>query len=224
VVSDDESIFLHADCLVLHVSFFHSFPFNPILGCGVCSSAQDFWARIDNFDTLETNSIVCATTFTLSTGSDRFNKLIQCYRDMGFTTPCATMWAHSAAVSTIQCGVVCLPDASGITTLNLDSPPTCLFAACLQCSADFQVDFDILAGRTLYNSGITERIVRSCDVFTRIEHDHCVGVELGDDLCDGGGVAPTPTPPGDSSSGAHLSVALVGFGGLATLMWNTLML
>lgn len=195
-------------------------------GCGVCSSAQDLYVRIRDYDTLESNSVLCATVYTLSTAADRFDKLVQCYTDMGFTTPCATMWAHLGAANAIQCGSVCLPDSSGVTKLNEDNPPICEFAPCLECSLDFQADFDTIAGRTLYNSGITERIVRPCDVFTRIEHDHCEGTtEIGDDPCIPGGPAATQPPGGSpgTSSGTH-PVTTLGLGGLAMLLWNTLML
>lgn len=171
---------------------------------------------------------MCATVYTLSTGANRFDELIQCYTDMGFTEPCATMWAHLGAANTIECGAVCLPDSTGVTKLNED-PPTCEFAPCLQCSEAFQADFDTLAGRTLYNSGITERIVRTCDSFSRIEHEHCVGTtEIGDSPC-ANGPSPTPAPNGGGGGGGgsgaattaqyHSTMALlVGLGGLAMLM------
>lgn len=171
--------------------------------CGVCSSAQDLWIRIRDLGDLQSNSVVCATTYTLSSASDRFDTLVQCFANMGFTTPCATLWAHLSAVTTAQCATLCIPDGNGYTKLNED-PPTCELAPCLDCSKEFQADFDAIAGRTLYNSGITERIVRPCDVFSRIEHDPCVGTtEVGDLPCAGETTAPAPSPTGSSTgSGA----------------------
>lgn len=183
--------------------------------CGVCSSAHDFWVRIRDLDALEPNSIVCATSYTLSGKSDRFETLIQCFEEMGFSTPCATLWAHHSAASTVQCGTVCLPDGTGFTKLNED-PPTCEFAPCLACTQTFQGDFDAIAGRTLYNSGITERIIRPCDVFSRVDHDPCVGTkEVGEFSCDGSTTAPAPSPTGTSTDGSganapcSLSLALL---------------
>jgi hypothetical protein len=169
----------------------NAFPFS--IACGVCSSTQDFWARIRTLDTLETSSVICATSFALSGAADRFETLIECYTDLGFTDSCAILWAHFGAASTVQCAVDCLPD--GITGLVLVNgpPPTCELEACLTCSEAFQADFDAIAGRTLSNSGITERIARPCDDFYRVEHDPCVGTtEIGDVGTD----APTMAPDG----------------------------
>ena len=170
---------------------------------------------------LQANSVVCATAYTLSSASDRFDTLVQCFGKMGFTTPCATLWAHLSAATTSQCASLCVPDGTGYTKLNEDDPPVCEFAPCLACSQDFQTDFDAIAGRTLYNSGITERIVRPCSVFGRVDHDACVGTtEVGDVPCaDSSSTnAPAPSPTGSSPSppsGANsLSVVgsvLVGF-------------
>jgi hypothetical protein len=139
---------------------------------------------------LESNSIFCATSYALSSADDRFETMVQCYEKMGFTTPCASLWAHFGSTNSINCGGVCFPDAQGFTKLNEDAP-TCEYAPCLECSQQPQAEFDALAGRTLFNSGITERIIRSCDSFSRVEHDHhCVGTtEVG--TC---ATSPTPAP------------------------------
>lgn len=181
----------------------------------MCSSAQDWWVRIRDLDTLESNSIVCATSYTLSSAPNRFETLVQCYEDMDFSTPCATLWAHLGAANTIECGSVCLPDASGVTKLN-EGPPTCEYAGCLECSLDFQLDFDRIAGRTLYNSGVTQRIVRQCGAFSRVEHDHCAGTSDDGDIGDSP-ASPTPAPAGGTSSAAPPRSMVIGFGSLAML-------
>ena len=169
--------------------------------CGVCSSAQDYWIRIRDLGALQANSVVCATAYTLSSASDRFETLVQCFANMGFTTPCATLWAHFSAANTVKCATLCLPDGTGYVQLNED-PPTCELAPCLACSEAFQADFDALAGRTLYNSGITENIIRPCDVFAHVDHDPCVGTtEVGDLPCAGNSTtAPAPSPTGGGGS------------------------
>jgi hypothetical protein len=96
---------------------------------------------------------------------------------MGFTLPCSMLWAHSAATSVNRCNEVCLVDATGLTILN-GPPPACEFQTCLSCSGVWQNDLDALAGRTLQNSGITERIARPCEDFARIVHDPCTMVEV----------------------------------------------
>ena len=80
--------------------------------CGVCSSAQDFGARISTYGTLETESIKCATSYTFSRD---FPKLVSCYQDLGFTDSCAELWAHFAATNGSKCALACFPDATGTT-------------------------------------------------------------------------------------------------------------
>ena len=80
--------------------------------CGVCSSAQDFGARIATYGTLETESIKCATSYTFSKD---FPTLVSCYSKLGFSDSCATLWGHYGATSSNKCAFDCFPDSSGVT-------------------------------------------------------------------------------------------------------------
>ena len=128
------------------------------------------------YDTLESNSIACSTSYTLTADADvRFGTLKNCYTDMGYTDACATLWAHSAATGASKCIDFCFPDSTlGYTVLN-GPPPACEAEACLTCTNIFYADFEVISGRTLQNSGISERIARACSVFYPVEHDACVG-------------------------------------------------
>jgi hypothetical protein len=128
------------------------------------------------YDTLESDSIACSTSYTLTSNVDaRFGTLEKCYMDMGYTDACATLWAHSAATSASECINFCFPDPTlGYTILN-GPPPTCESEACLTCTSVFTSVFDVISGRTLQNSGVSERIARACSVFYPVEHDPCVG-------------------------------------------------
>jgi len=141
--------------------------------CGVCSSAQDFGARIKTYGTLETDSIKCATTYTFSRD---FPKLISCYEDLGFSEPCSELWAHFAATNGVKCALDCFPDATGVTKLNED-PPGCEPSKCLACQTEFRADFDRIAGIEFPKAGITERIAAKCTDFYRAIHDPCIGLE-----------------------------------------------
>jgi len=182
--------------------------------CGVCSSAQDFGARIKSYGTLETESIKCATSFTFS---QDFAKLNSCYSDLGFTEDCAALWSHFAATNGKTCAFDCFPTADGII---LNGPaPECKPSTCLECQEDFRDNFDDIAGMRFNKAGITERITQSCDSFYRVMHDPCVGIigGSGDGSGDnsGGGEnveAPSttpevtgPFPANESSSGNHNS-------------------
>jgi hypothetical protein len=156
---------------------------------------------------LERDSILCATSFVFaSTDPNRFDKLAGCFADMGFTTPCATLWAYSAATAAFKCAGVCITEDDTQQTVLNGPAPACENEACLSCSNVWQGDFDALAGRTTYNSGITERIARPCDRFTRIVHDPCPGNITR-------GVVATESPtmtPGDGSGASILAVSFVG--------------
>lgn len=89
---------------------------NSIKACGVCSSAQDFGARIATYNTLESDTIICATTYTFTRN---FGDLITCFEDLGFTNPCAELWAHFAATNGSNCAIACFPDASGTTKVYI---------------------------------------------------------------------------------------------------------
>ena len=210
----------HTPCTYLTTTIhFHSLvPYHhAILACGVCSSAQDFWVRIREGGDFESNSVFCAASYVLSSSTDRFDKMIQCYLDVGLTEPCATLWAHFGAVNVLSCSDVCIPDENGITTLNED-PPSCEFGPCLQCSSVPQIEFDLLSGRTWQNSGVTERIVRPCSAFSRIDHhDHCVGTtEFG--TC--GNSAPTAAPQGTNGSAAAVGLSVFPYRPM--VLWLTM--
>jgi hypothetical protein len=126
--------------------------------------------------TLESDSVVCATSYVFGPVSTRFDTLIKCYTAMGFSDDCATLWAHYAATNSVQCADFCLPQPStGLSLLHGD-PPQCEAQSCLTCTRVFQDDFDDIVGRTTYRSGITERIVQNCEDIYRVDHgDPCVG-------------------------------------------------
>ena len=77
----------------------------------------------------------------------------------------------------------------------------------MTCTSVFQDDMDLIAGRTLYNSGITERIARPCSHFYRgVERDPCVGT------LEKGTIAPTPTiteSPETSPDDASVTITTV---------------
>jgi hypothetical protein len=114
IVGQDFKMFRRAYRYPLFLSFL-SIPnkfITPSKACGVCSSAQDFGARIATYATLETESIKCATSYTFSRD---FPTLVSCYEALGFTGSCATLWAHFAATNGSECALNCFPDSSGVT-------------------------------------------------------------------------------------------------------------
>jgi hypothetical protein len=114
--------------------------------CGVCSNAGDLAARMATISTLQSQSITCGFDYVLDSS---FDGLVSCYTDIGFSTPCATLYAHYTATNFNLCGKqgVCFPDqATNELTMNNFSQPGCPFNACYNCSVSFGAVFDKLSG------------------------------------------------------------------------------
>jgi len=156
--------------------------------CGVCSSAQDFGARIKSAGTLETESIVCATSYIFSRD---FPALVSCYEALGFTIDCATLWAHFAAINGSKCAFKCMPGATGVVKLN-GLAPQCEPSECFTCQENYKEDFDRIAGIEFAKAGITERFAHDCNDFYRVIHDPCLGF---DSSAAGDGSAATASTP-----------------------------
>lgn len=136
--------------------------------CGVCSTAQDFGARIKNQAIMATESIICATSYTFSRD---FSALVACYQELGFTASCGELWAHYAATNGSKCAFDCF----GVSELN-GPAPACEPSKCLVCQQEFRKDFDKIAGIDFAKAGITETIARNCGDFFPVIHDPCLGL------------------------------------------------
>jgi len=186
--------------------------------CGVCSSAQDFGARIATYGTLEIESIKCATKYTFSRD---FPTLVSCYSNLGFSDSCATLWGHYAATNGSQCASKCWPDSSGVTLLN-GPAPACEPSECLTCQADFLKVFDKIAGIKFPKAGITERIAYECSDFYPVIHDPCLGLDEYPSADDSPTPAETPAKtsvvtPGDDSAGNSINTTCFATAATLTL-------
>lgn len=147
------------------------------LACGVCSNAQDLWARMKTIDEFEAATIVCATIYILSPDDDekKFDDLVQCAMKGGLSPECALLYAHLGAATVKDCADACQAEViAGTGETNLP-PPTCELTPCNDCPSSWNMFFDEMAGRTMERSGITENTAKRCSLFSRIEHDPCVG-------------------------------------------------
>ena len=140
--------------------------------CGVCSTAQDLSVRMATFDAINPISVACATNYLISPDLEgRFDKLIQCYTNIGFSPPCATLWAHFAATNANVCAVECVPDVTTNQIPLFLDPPFCPAAPCVACgAAKFEGPFNQLAGIWLsaINTGLVEELPYPCDAFTAV--------------------------------------------------------
>lgn len=130
---------------------------------------------MSTMDTFESDTAVCAFLYLFNTDiSTRFDSLVQCAKNSGFSDQCALLWAHVGAATALDCGSSCERDpVTGETILN-GPPPSCTPDTCLSCADAWDENFPKMAGFTTFGAGFTERFARPCDVFYPVVHDPCV--------------------------------------------------
>lgn len=130
--------------------------------CGLCSSLADLavYAGISDL----TGPVRQCGIAGLDGGLESTD---QCLQDLGFTPPCARIWAFNARHTQQSCLDDCLalldaPYHEADGSLN----------ACLQCDEDESGPvFKTVAGRTRRNSGLATALCRPCDTVWRVEHE-----------------------------------------------------
>ena len=140
--------------------------------CGVCSTTQDLAAYMTHPD-MVAEGRKCTNRALLSANWGR-----QCYEALGFTTPCATIWAQNSINTATVCRATCVRHL--FTPANLPEP-SCKLNDCLHCDEiKSGPNFQLFAGRTRRNSGLRTPIMRKCAGFAFLEHEACpMGVVLG---------------------------------------------
>lgn len=129
--------------------------------CGACSSLQDLSVYAANPD-LTAPVRDCG----LQHFSGSVEELSACIEALGFTAPCARVWAYNTRHTQSACLAVC--------TANLDAPynnPDGSLNDCLQCDEDESgAVFKAYAGRTRRNTGLASSICRPCEEVRPLEH------------------------------------------------------
>lgn len=129
--------------------------------CGVCSTLEDFAVYAEQPD-------LTAPVRDCGIRSRDHAALITCLEALGFTTPCAQIWAFNTEHTRTACGATCLrllraPYHEPDGTLN----------ACLQCDEDESgAVFKAIAGRTRRNSGVASAMCRPCSETLPVAHDY----------------------------------------------------
>jgi hypothetical protein len=115
---------------------------------------------------------------SLSTDYDtRFETLIECFTKVGFTLPCALLWAHFSAVTGEKCADVC----AAVATNNLsvvEGPPFCELTSCTACSAELMDStLNRLAGiwKLAENAGFNAETPSNCSTFHSFDLNPCQG-------------------------------------------------
>lgn len=132
--------------------------------CGLCSNLADLavYAR-------ETDLTQPVRTCGLAHFSDLAGN-VACLRKLGFTAPCAWIWAYNTRHTRKKCLEPCLAALS-----EPYHKPDGSLNACLQCDEDQSGPvFKTIAGRTRRNSGLASALCRPCDQVDRVEHNYAL--------------------------------------------------
>jgi hypothetical protein len=121
--------------------------------CGVCSPLEDLAVYLRVPD-LTTPVRECALEGVFGDDAD----VLSCLEDLGFTHPCAQIWAFNAENTRRACLEICFS--------HLDAPfnaPDGTLNPCLACDEEKSGSvFKAVAGRTRRRSGVPTAICRSC--------------------------------------------------------------
>lgn len=129
--------------------------------CGACSTLQDLTVYAENLD-VGAAVRKCA----ILNLSNPLDSLILCIENIGFTKPCAQIWAYNTKNTQAECFSVCI---SNNTYNNEDGT----LSECLQCDETKSGPvFKAVAGRTRRNTGIANAICRFCEEVQVVEHNY----------------------------------------------------
>lgn len=131
--------------------------------CGLCSSLADLTVYAETPDLTEP-----VRQCGLDNLSGTVEDLTACIAALGFTEPCASIWAYNTLHTRDACLNVCMA--------ALDAPynnPDGSLNACLQCDEDESgAVFKAIAGRTRRNTGLASSICRPCSEVKPLVHGY----------------------------------------------------
>ena len=134
-------------------------------GCGLCSSLADLAAYAQTADLTEP-----VRTCGLQGGLDNdVAAIAECIEDsVGFTPPCARIWAYNTLHTRARCLTPCI-ELLDAPYLESDGR----LNDCLQCDEDESGPvFKSVAGRTRRNSGLATALCRPCETVWRLNHNY----------------------------------------------------
>jgi hypothetical protein len=139
--------------------------------CKLCSTLQDLAIYIENRD-LGTSVRECSIDNLLTP----FPALVSCIKNLGFSDPCAQIWAYNARNTQRNCFEPCISALLSETIFNVTIPynnPDGTLSPCILCDEEISGPiFKAYAGRTRRNSGIPVGICRFCDEVIPIAHNY----------------------------------------------------
>jgi hypothetical protein len=131
--------------------------------CGLCSTLTDLAVYAENPD-LGAPVRQCG----VDTFGQGFEANVTCLEALGFTRPCAQIWAYNTAHTRSKCLEPCV--LSGADPYHLADGG---LNACLACDeVKSGPVFKAVAGRTRRNTGIASAICRPCSEARPMAHDY----------------------------------------------------
>ena len=133
--------------------------------CGACSSLEDLAVYAGIADL--TGPVRQCGLQGLSGDVDG---VVACLSELGFSPPCAKIWAYNVQHTRQQCFDTCI----ALLTAPYHNPDGSL-NDCIQCDEDLSGDvFKAVAGRTRRNSGLATALCRPCDTVWRVDHGYAL--------------------------------------------------
>jgi hypothetical protein len=135
--------------------------------CGLCSGLTDLAVYAGSPDL--TGPVRQCGLVQLSEG---FDASVLCLRGLGFSVPCATIWAWNVEHTREACLQACMSLLKAPSHL-----PDGTLNACLACDEQASGPvFKAVAGRTRRNSGLPSGLCRPCAAVARVEHGYLEGL------------------------------------------------
>lgn len=132
--------------------------------CGACSSLQDISIYMELGADLSDESSVCGFV-----GRGKQEAGVECFKELGFTESCATLWYYNTENTYDECIWLCAP----FVILGLSPngpPPACELNACVECDEEKSGPlFQKFAGGTRRSAGLLSNIVRPCSELVKLE-------------------------------------------------------
>jgi hypothetical protein len=129
--------------------------------CGLCSTLEDLAVYAEDLDVGAPVRLCGIFNF-----NQPFDSLVACIELIGFSKPCAQIWAYNVINTQSLCFDFCISDQSYHLPDGSLSP-------CLECDeVNSGPVFKAVAGRTRRNTGIASSICRFCDEVQPVKHNY----------------------------------------------------
>ncbi len=130
--------------------------------CGLCSTLTDFTVYENDRDIG-----AAVRTCALNNFNKPIESVVECLVELGFTKPCAQIWAYNTKNTQKNCLQLCLLDTGAYHLEDGSLSP------CLDCDeVNSGPVFKAVAGRTRRNTGLASSICRPCEEVQPVEHDY----------------------------------------------------